>query len=169
MLKDMKIKDLLISISDYPSINSEASVRDAFFYLRKNFLEGLGFRSIFVIDKDDNIKGHLTMMDLIKAVEPRFLKEIPVYQGLDLDEPELSIIWQQSFSEQCKEEARKSVTDVMKSFDTVLSIEDPIAKAAYLMVKLNIRVLPVKENNKIVGVIRMVDIFKDIAKLILDD
>ncbi len=57
----------------------------------------------------------------------------------------------------------------MKPFNTILSIEDPIAKAAYLMVKLNIRVLPVQENNKVVGVIRMVDIFKDIARLILDD
>ncbi len=169
MVKDKKVRELLVPITDYPCINADASVRDAFYFLKKNEKEGEGFRSIFVIDQEQNIKGHLSMKDLIQAVEPQFLQEVPLFQGLQDEDPELSLLWQRSFTAQCRKEARKPVKAVMKPVKVILTSEDPIAKAAYIMVNLNARVLPVQDKEKIAGVTRMVDVFREISHMVLED
>ncbi len=169
MLQDKTVKELLVPISEYLIINADASVKDAFFLLRKNFEDWKGFRSIFVFDEEDNLKGHVSMIDLIQAVEPKFFKEVSTYQGPGEEESELILICQQLFSEQCREEAKKPIIDVMRPVEAILSSEDPITKAAYMMVKNKIRVLPVHEKGKIVGVIRLTDVFNWISGLIIKD
>ncbi|MBI4653828.1 MAG: CBS domain-containing protein [Nitrospirae bacterium] len=171
MLNNKKVKDLMVSISDYPHMKQDDSVKDAFFILRKNFKEGRGYRSILVLNEENQLRGLLSMRDLIRAVEPRFLKmsQPPSYQGPTQEYPALTLIWQELFSKECKEEARKPVKDIMTPVKPAVTPDDPIAKVVYLMVETNSRVIPVIDNDKVVGVVRLVDVFNEIASVVLED
>jgi CBS-domain-containing membrane protein len=57
----------------------------------------------------------------------------------------------------------------MKPVRVSVSLEDTIAKAAFLMERRNIQVLPVLENNKkLVGVVRMIEIFREVSGMIME-
>lgn len=170
MLNSKKVRDMMVPVTDYPHILNNASVRDAFFVLKKNFEEGRGYRTILVIDEKNQLKGLLAMHDLIHAVEPRFLKVMKpdTYQGSPLEYPALTLIWQELFSERCKEEAKKPVKEVMNSVYSTITLEDSIAKAAYLLIMSNAHVLPVIDKERVIGVVRLVDIFNEIARIVLE-
>ncbi len=170
-LNNKKVRELLVPISDYPNIRNDASVRDAFAILKRNFQDGKGYRTILVLDEKNQLKGLLSLGDLIQAVEPRFLKmaKPPVYQGLTQEYPALTLIWQELFSKECKEEARKPVKDAMVPIKATVTTDDSIAKVAYLMITTNSHVIPVLEKDKVIGVVRLVDIFNEIAGVVLED
>ena len=49
-----------------------------------------------------------------------------------------------------------------------LKPEDPITKAAYLMLRNDLILLPVIENNKkLVGVVRVIEVFEELSSAIL--
>ncbi len=170
-LNSKHIRELMVPISDYPNIKYDASVKDAFAILRRNFKEGKGYRTILVLDEKNQLKGFLSLGDLIQAVEPRFLKmaKPPAYQGLAQEYPALTLIWQELFSKECREEARKPVKDVMAPIKATVTTDDSIAKVSYLMITTDSHVIPVLEKDKVVGVIRLVDVFNEIAGVVLED
>ena len=165
------VKEISVPISDYPNIRDGASVKDAFLILKNNFEKGKGYRSILVMDERNQLKGSLSLVDLIKAVEPQFLKitKPDAYQGISMEYPALSLIWQELFSKECKEEAKKPVKRVMSPVQATVTLEDPIAKAAYLLIMTNSRILPVLDKDKVIGVVRLVDVFKEIADVVLQN
>lgn len=170
-LDSKHVKELMVSISDYPNIRDDSSVRDALFILRNNFEEGKGYRTILVLDEKNQLKGLLSLGDLIRAVEPRFLKKVQPssYQGLAQEYPALTLIWQELFSKECKEEAKKPVKDVMVPIKATVTTDDSIAKVAYLMITTHTHVIPVIEKDKVIGVVRLVDIFNEIAGIVLEN
>ncbi|MDI6801903.1 MAG: CBS domain-containing protein [Thermodesulfovibrionales bacterium] len=171
MQSDKKVGQLFVAISDYPHINENGFVKDAFQILRKNFQEGKGYRRILVLDGENRLKGLLGVADLVKAAAPGFLKasKPDAFQGLQIDYPALSLIWQELFSEKCKEETKKPVKEAMQKIGATVSMDDPVAKAAYVMITANTPVLPVMDAGKVVGVIRLQDVFNEIADVILQN
>ena len=45
----------------------------------------------------------------------------------------------------------------------------PIVKALYLMIKENVGLMPVIQDSKVAGMIRLSDLFNEIAKVVLGD
>jgi CBS domain-containing protein len=176
MLNDKQVMELYVPIAEYPHINFDASIREAFSLLKKNFEEGKGYRSILVHDGQSRLKGLLSMRDMVRAVGPDFLKKTAPsykghqpYQGMKTEFPALSLIWQEGFPEKCKEEAKKPVKEVMTVIEDTVLLNDPIAKCVYLMIVHDIIVMPVVEDGKVVGVVRLVDLFKEITDCVLED
>ena len=57
----------------------------------------------------------------------------------------------------------------MKSVNVSVSPDDSVVKAAFLMERRNIQVLPVLENNKkLVGIVRMMEVFQEVSRGILE-
>lgn len=166
-------RDLMVPISEYPHIRDDVPVREAFAILKKNFDQGKGYRTILVLDGNNQLKGILTLRDMIRAVGPDFLKKESFggghgqYEGFQQEFPALTQIWQESFSEKCKEAAGKAVKESMKRFEDKVLADDTIAKCAYLMSVRDVVVLPVVDKERVVGVVRMVDIFREISDQVL--
>ena len=61
----------------------------------------------------------------------------------------------------------KPISEIMKPIKATVSPEDSIARAAFLMERGNLQVLPVLENNKkLVGIVRTIEVFREISSLI---
>ncbi len=55
----------------------------------------------------------------------------------------------------------------MSPFDKAVDIEEHILKVAHLLLRHNTGLLPVTESDKVVGVVRMHDIFHEITGAIM--
>lgn len=172
MLDKLRVKDLYISIDDYPNISLDAPIGYAFHMMHRVLEDKTKFRTLLVMDDDDHLKGYLSIRDLIRAVGPDYLhKKKPDVkghqpfniEGLDQDMSALALIWQEGFTLKLHDELKKPVSHHMTLMEDYVSLDETIAKCLYLMLFRDVLILPVVEEEHVIGVIRLIDLFESIA------
>jgi len=68
-----------------------------------------------------------------------------------------------------REASQKPVSEVMSPIKITVQGSDPIAKALFLMIKEGVGVMPVIQESKVAGMIRLSDLFKEISDMVLGD
>jgi CBS domain-containing protein len=165
-----QVRDILVPLAEYPHIARDASVRDAFGKLRDTHQSaGWRFRNLLVFDADDTLVGVLGIRDLLRALMPDYLKANlgRHYSGSQGDDSALSIIWESSFEAKCAEVAEVSVERYMAPVLDTIPADAPLTRAAYLMVAHGVDMLPVLDGARVVGVVRIVDVFNQTAAEVL--
>lgn len=173
MLDKLRVKDVYVKIDDYPNIPADAPIGQAIHHMHAVLEDQSKYRTILVLDDDDHLMGYLTLRDLIRGVGPDYLhKSRPAvkgnqpfhFDGLTQDLSALSLIWQEGFTIKLHDELKKPVSEYMSLMEDQVSLEDPIAKCIYLMLFRDVLILPVVEDGRVMGVIRLVDLFEHIAE-----
>jgi Mg/Co/Ni transporter MgtE len=170
----MKAKNLMVKITEYPHISYWSSVRDAIAMIHSAYSDTAGLgenRMILVFDEKYQLQGVLTLKNLLKGVEPKFLRKDDQsrYQGLtNKDHVSLSALMEGAFSENCKEEAKKPVKDVMTPILASIDVNDSVEKAAFIMLQADVSLLPVMDREKVAGVLRMSDVFNELTKVVIE-
>ncbi len=166
-------KDLMTGIFEYPHIPYWFSISQAMRIVKVSFISAKKYpepMAILVFDEKYNLMGTLTLKDILKGLEPRFLKPTTKAQVPEEDETGLSLIWDTLFTKESKELAEKPVSEIMIPSKYFVEPNDPITKAAYLMIHNDLVLLPVLENKKkFVGLVRMIEIFDEISNAILKE
>ena len=164
-MPEKKVKDLMISLEDYPHIPYWFTLRQAMAIVREASIKFAGYlpRSILVFDEKYHLMGMLTLRDIIRGLEPTFLKESEYITP----DPSLTVLVKDLFGPGLKESYQKAVSDVMSPIRVTINAEDSIAKALFLMMKENVGMMPVMQENKVAGMIRLSDVFKVISDVIL--
>ena len=173
MHSDKKVKDLMIGVFDYPhipywfSIDQAMKIIKASFIKEKKYTEPL---AILVFDEKYNLLGTLTLKDILRGLEPRFMRPTDKAQAYIQEGQELSIIWDTLFASESKELAQKPVNEIMVPTKYFVEPDDSIAKAAYLMIHDDLPLLPVLEaKKKFVGLVRMIEIFDELTNVIIKE
>jgi Mg/Co/Ni transporter MgtE len=176
MLDGLTVRDFYIPMTDYPHIESTSSVCKAIVLMYSSLTEGQKYRTILVTDEQQHLMGYLSLRDLIRAVGPKYLRkkkpQIKGHQPFQVTEQDftaLSLIWQEGFTDKIREEAKQPVADVMTLVDKTVTMDDPFAKCVYLMLAQDVLILPVVEDEKVTGVVRLVDAFDLIADNLCKD
>ena len=168
-----KVKELMVEITEYPHIPYWLSVRDAISIIHSIYGETRGREEapmVLVFDERYQLQGILTRKNLLKGIEPRLRKKDKRlhYQGLTREDyAGLSVLVEGTFSEKCREEARKPVCEVMTPIRAEVEVNDSVAKAAFVMLHANVNLVPVMDGEKIKGLLRMSDVFDELAKIVL--
>ena len=166
-----RIRDICVPLSEYPHVLETATLRDAFDVLRAGFASGRRYRHVLVLNADRELIGVLGMRDILRGLFPDYLRSQELghhAQGPVPDFPALTLIWSETSHSQCKEAAMKPVADFMGGIPATVAIDDPITKAAYLLVIHDVSMLPVVEGGGLAGVVRMIDVFNQAAEAVLD-
>ncbi|MCW8854217.1 MAG: CBS domain-containing protein [Gammaproteobacteria bacterium] len=172
MLDNVRVKDLYITIDDYPNVSLDAPIGHAIQIMHHVLGDKKKYRNILVLDDDDHLQGYLSLRDLIRAVGPDYLhKRQPDVkghqpfnvQGFSQDLTSLSLFWENDFTARLHKELKKPVREYMTLMEDRVLLEDHISKCMYLMLLHDVLVLPVVENGQVIGVIRQVDLFERIA------
>ncbi|PIS38265.1 MAG: CBS domain-containing protein [Nitrospirae bacterium CG08_land_8_20_14_0_20_52_24] len=166
MPNNKAVKDLMIDVFDYPHIPYWFTIRQAIGVIRKSMIEAekcFNPLAILVFDEKYNLMGTLSLKDILRGLEPTFLSASTKAQGYAESEETLAIVWDSLFAEGSKTLAEKPVSDIMVPIRGYVGPEDPVTKAAYLMIHQDSMLLPVIENKKIVGIIRIKEVFEEIA------
>jgi len=159
------VKDFVIPLERYPHIREEQTLAEAikqvlsYKWGAKEQL--LRFAELFVFNHEDQVVGKITVGDILTALEPRLLKkeEDPVFEGPEVDASNLSILWEDAFFKQCREHQERPVKEIMSPITTVINSSDLVLKALYVMLRSGEQSLPVLDDGKVVGVLRIEELF----------
>jgi CBS domain-containing protein len=168
MPNQKKVKDLMIHLEDYPHIPYWFTLRQAMAIVREAAIKFEGSfepRAVLVFDEKYQLMGILTLRDIIKGLEPRFLKETNLVKM----DPSLTVLMGDLLGPNLKEASQRPVSEVMSPIQATIDGDAPIVKALYVMIKENVGMMPVIQDNKVAGMIRMSDLFGEIAKVVLGE
>lgn len=173
-MSDSKVvKDVMIGIFEYPHVPYWFSIGQAIRIVKVSFISTKKYpdpMAILIFDEKYNLMGTLTLKDILKGLEPRFLKPSEKAQVPAEDESALSLIWDTLFTQGTKELAEKPVSEIMVPAKHFVEPGDPLTKAAYLMLHHDLVLLPVLESKKkFVGLVRMIEVFDEISNGILKE
>jgi CBS domain-containing protein len=163
-----KVKDLMIPLEDYPHIPYWFSLRQAMAIVRETAIKYEGQfepRALLVFDEKYQLMGMLTLRDIIKGLEPRFLHETALVKA----DPSLTVLMGDLFGPGLKEASQKPVGDVMSPIKVTAQGSDPLAKAIFLMIKEDVGMMPVIQDSKVAGMVRLSDLFKVISDMVLGE
>ena len=162
------VKDLMIPLEDYPHIPYWFTLRQSMAIVREAAIKFEGSfepRAVLVFDEKYQLMGMLTLRDIIKGLEPKFARDT----GLIKADPNLAILMGDMFGPGMKEASQKPVSEVMSPIRVTVNGEDPITKALFLMIQENVGMMPVLLEKKVVGMVRMNELFKEISDVVLGD
>jgi CBS domain-containing protein len=163
-----KVKELMIPLEDYPHIPYWFTIRQAMAIVREAAVKFEGSfepRALLVFDEKYQLMGMLTLRDIIKGLEPRFLHETALIKA----DPSLAVLMGDLFGPGMREASQKPVSDVMSPIRINVDGDDPIAKAVFLMIKEDVGLMPVIQAGRVAGMIRLSDLFTEISKLVLGE
>jgi CBS domain-containing protein len=163
-----KVKELMIPLEDYPHIPYWFTLRQAMAIVREAAVKFEGSfepRAVLVFDEKYQLMGMLTLRDIIKGLEPRFMHETALVKA----DPNLTVLMGDLFGPGMREASQKPVSEVMSPIKITIAGSDPIAKAVFLMIKEDVGMMPVVQDSKVAGMIRLSDLFTEISILVLGE
>jgi len=172
-----KAGELMIPLDEYPHVPYWFSLRQVMAVMEKSQVHHdthgrqSPSRYVLVFDEAYKLLGITRRRDILRGLELHYLAQTgpepsPVASGgkTDSQRPETS---SEKLTEGIREQAERPVSDVMLPIQATVDYEDEVMKVISKMVGHNISMLPVLKEDRVVGVIRSVEVFHEIANLIL--
>ncbi len=174
-MQTRRVGEIMIPLVDYPHLPVWSSILDAVQIMQTASLDVRGRKSlpriVLLFDLDGSIAGTVRRRDLMRGLEPNFLVAQPLEYRRKLFDVQIdSNLSELSFDHVVKgirEQAHRPVTDVMRPIERTISFDDHVMKAVNEMVTYSLSILPVVRGQKVVGVIRTVDVFHELVGLLL--
>ena len=177
-MEEKRVRDLMLSLNEYATIGAESTIREALEALSKAQMELTHdrhyHRAVLVLDQNDNVVGKLSHWAILRALEPKFLKHDDVASlsraGLT-DEfiqsmKETFSLFTGSLEQLCRYAARLKAKDAMVPVGESIDENTLLTEAIHQMVLKRVQSLPVTRQNEVVGLLRLTDVFEEVAKII---
>lgn len=172
-----RVREIMIPLDKYPWVRITDPLSRAVALIRDAHLDVGRHRSLprvlLVFDHDDELVGIVRRRDIMRGLEPNFLVNQPLdvrvsYFEVGVD-PHLAELAEEGSLEKVlkglRDQAKRPVGDVMRPITTTLYPDDPLMKAVYEMVSLNASLIPVVDEDEVLGVVRSVEVFHELAEL----
>ncbi|MGQ9558261.1 MAG: CBS domain-containing protein [Desulfurispora sp.] len=171
MFTERQVRDLMVNVEQYPAVTSDATFREVAAALKRSCPQAGGdvqTRAVLVYE-NNLLTGLVSLEDLMRAIEPQYLKG-GTYRGWTVDAAwAIPVFWEGLFTERCLDAAERRVREIMRPVDFCVNADDPLIKAVYGMGKYQTNILPVVEEERVIGMIRSIEIFQEITSIILAD
>lgn len=169
-MSNRHIRDILVPLEEFPQVASDTTLRNAYALLHERHMSGgWRFRHMLVFDDRTTLVGILSLQDLLRALMPDYIKASlsALDSGPAPDYSGLSLLWQDGFDAQCARVADSPVAAHMTPVRHTIPADAPWTQAAYLMIAHGVHMLPVLDDQQLIGVVRIVDVFNQAAERVL--
>ena len=165
----------MIPLADYPHLPVWSSLLEVVEMMHRAKIEARGRtslpRTVLLFELDGSIAGTVRRRDIMRGLEPKFLGERPLeYRKKLFDievDPNLAELSFDHVVQGIRERVDRPVADVMRPIEMTIDFDQHIMKAINEMVNHSLSILPVVQNDRVVGVIRTVDVFHELAELVI--
>lgn len=168
-------EELMIPVSDYPTIEEGATVGEAIKRLKESresitatdSISDIGRRSLLVYDKQGELTGILTPQSLLFALRPAYLDaSLPTTAPQMYSMGYSAMFWTGLFTAQAKELAKKSVADIMSEAPPSVDAAANLMEVIQAMHTTGRRRLAVKRNDKVIGLVREQELFYELTQIL---
>jgi CBS domain-containing protein len=174
-MQEKLVEDIMVPVEEYPCIRDTHTLRQAIEEMGKVQILSKKHASLprvaLVFDESfRELLGILRRRDIMRGLEPRFLVSGSLdYQrklfNVEID-PNLSELSYDKMIAHIRKRADRLVREFMTPIKATIDCHDHIMKAIYEMVDQNTSLLPVLKDDRVVGVVRSVDVLNEIAHII---
>lgn len=173
-MSEKQVIDLMVPISEYATVDENASLLEAVQTLEEAQeafdKDRYRHRAVLVLDsKKKNVVGKLTQLDILRALEPKYeVMELGrfgysrKFMSTLLDKFQL---WEEPLDEICKKAMKKNVKNfITPPTDGELIDENAsMCDVIHQLVLGGHQSLLVTRSHKIIGVLRLTDVFHEIS------
>jgi len=154
----------MVPLAEYPHLDADATLGDIFALLKQRYDAALQFRSVLVFDRNKRLIGKISLHDLLNILLPDYLTHRPSRtEGADNDLASLALLWQDDSADHVRLVAKQRVGDHVRPAAAPLKPDDPLTLALYRFANSDFNTIPVAEDGRIVGVVRIVDVLAAVA------
>ena len=174
-MKTRTVKGLMVPLSEYKTISSEATLYEAALILkqtRKEFDRKQDRHRALVVREDDQVVGMVSQLDLLKGLEPRY-EEMGLSGRVSLagfsprfmkSMLESYRLWDKPLGDICKKAANRKVRDFMYVPTKGEYVEEDASldEAVHQLIMGHHDCLLVTRKDVVVGVLRLNDVFGEV-------
>ncbi len=169
--KEHRVTAVMIPVTEYTKISEAKTIQEAIFELRASFetkmatdhLMETGHRSILIVDKYDQIKGILTIRDLLEMLMPPYLSAPKPFWPTVSNIPH---VLERDVHPGNPRHKKKQITEAMSPLPAFIDGNANLMEAAYMMLHENERRLLVTLTGKVVGIVREQDLFFEMERIL---
>jgi len=181
-LSGIKVSDLMVPLSDYAMVSEDATLHEAIKALvraRDEFDPAKGkHRAILVTDKNNRVIGKLSLLDVLKALEPKYVRveDQKVLSRVGLGKNFMKSmaakykLWDEPLEDICKKSAEIIVKNITRAPTEGEFVDEhaSLNEGIHQIVMGRRQSLLVTRGKDIVGLLRLTDIFREISKRVQD-
>jgi len=158
------VRDIMITIDSYSTVNDDADLEEVVKVLRKSFYRDdtgiiCGHTSVLVINKAGEMTGILTIQSLLKAIDKELLGLGLPFGGL--------------FSELVLPHGMLAHIPVREAMSPVVKVavkdDETASRAIHKLLKSGVNILPVISEGKVVGILRAIDFLQIVGDILLGE
>ncbi len=181
-MKSKLIRDLMVPLSDYVTVSDDATLGEAIAALKAS---QAGFdpgkhphRAILILDRQSNVVGKISLLTILRALEPKYDEMLsdkgPWHLGFTRKFQKAMFeslrLWQDPLEQVCKKAAGIRVKTFMAAplENEMIEIEAPLGEAVHQMVIGYHQSLLVTDARRVVGILRLVDVFQAVADIVME-
>ena len=173
-MKDKLVQEIMVPLEEYPCVAETHTLRDAILEMGVQILRKKHAtlpRVVLVFDGSRHeLLGVLRRRDIMRGLEPRFLVSGSLDYRRKLFEveidPNLSELSHDKTIARVRQRAELPVREFMVPIKATINYNDHLLKAMYEMVEQNTSLLPVLKDDRVVGVMRSVDVLAELAQIV---
>ena len=174
-MNSYKVNELMVPLSEYATVSEDATLYEAVLALEKaqeKFEDKhtrYRHRAILILDKDNNVVGKLSQLDLLKALEPKYQGMIegrgPQRFGFTKQFMKSMLreynLFADPLEEICRKAGEKNVREFMytPSEGEYVTENASLGEAIHQLIMGHHQSLLVTRGDKIVGILRLTDVF----------
>lgn len=162
------VRDLIIPLESFPHLKEDQSLHDAVGVIlsyKCGEYDRIRYAELLILNDQNQLSGRVTLLNILVNLDPR-LKEasnVKGFEGKGAGFLDLVILWEDSFFVECKKWSHIPIKNLMMPIKHIVKGSDPVLKAMAIMTNTNHHVLPVIDEGRILGVIRLKEIFTSIT------
>jgi CBS domain containing-hemolysin-like protein len=190
VMKTTLVKEIMVPLSDYATVDENASMVDAVLALEKarnRFdKEKLKHRAILVTNSQNRVVGRINYLDFLQGLEPKYNEIEELYQTINRklssryhlvadyspDQLHSQIqkynLWEKPLNNLCRKAAACRAKDFMRipSESDYINEDASLDQAAHQFVLVGTQSLLVKNDHDITGILRLSDVVEAIFGMI---
>lgn len=175
-MRNILVKDAMTSIEDYATIREDQTLYDVFQILEEKKTSSPKFhRDLIVLDDKGQFKGKVTMLDVFKALEPKYKQfNIASRDGTLTNENIMNAIrdfglWLIPVKDLCERGSHIKVSQIMHVpvVYEYIQEEESLEKALHEYVMGVHQPMIVKDGEQVTGLLRLEDLYQVITEHML--
>lgn len=177
-MKTKLVKDLMLELTEYPCVQEEGTLLDAVLALdqaqKRLTKDRQPHRAVLVVNREGDVVGKIGQLAFIKALEPKYdsLGDLELLSKSGLDSGLINSMianfnfWHDSLTDICARAHSIWVRDVMVPISVSIDENATLADAIHQIVMAQTLSLLVTRESRVVGILRLSDLFSEITSTI---